>query len=199
MTTITEIENSHIEHRLEGLEENFIFKPAKYSSYGEARKNMKVLMNNTGYTGLSNIEKEIVCRWYLVVDPEILNSSEQERILKFHNSHIKTKFANCKNSSNISSYFTMSDQILYDGSIHSEILNINIIAKSESTFSVRIYDNINFQVIAEKTNITNSDFQIIELTDILYQPENKTLLEVQVKKESGTQEIITESFEMNFL
>ena len=205
MTTIEEIENLHIEHRLDGLSESFVFKPSIYSTYGAARKAMRGLIS-IGYTGLTQSEQEIVGRWSLIENQtdldNILKTDEQDRIRSFHNSHMKTMHCEGFREINIPYYSSVTKELIYDGIINSEIVSINIAAlidKPNETYSARIYDVKNSKVIAEKTGLSNNNIEIIDLGEILYHPTNKTVLELQVKRETGGGTIISSSFELKFL
>ena len=206
MATIEEIEDLHIEHRLQGLSESFVFKPAVFATYGQARKEMGILVGVTGITGLSTYQKEIVARWSLVSDQEeldsILTADEQLRVSAFHNSHIKTLNCNSYQETNSLYYSKVSKEMIYDGTSYSEILQVNAIARANSlgdSYSLRLYDVNNNKIIAEQTGLTNTDINIIDLGEILYHPTNKTVLELQVKKDAGSDVIISESFEMKFI
>jgi len=203
MSTIEEIENLHIEHRLQGLSESFVFKPATYATYGAARKAMSALIS--GLSELSETQKQIAARWSLIPSEEldsIMNADEQSRILAFHKSQIKTIHSNSSEETSSEHYSKVSKEIIYDGTINSTILSVDVIARANSlgdSFSIRLYDLYNSKVVAEKTGLSNSQIEIIDLGDILYQPENKTILELQIKRDSGSDVIISESFEIKFI
>ena len=205
MSTIEEIENLHIEHRLQGLSESFVFKPATYATYGAARKAMSVLMSGLELSELSETQKQIAARWSLIPSEEldsIMNADEQARILAFHKSQIKTIHSNSSEETSSEHYSKVSKEIIYDGTINSTILSVDVIARANSlgdSFSIRLYDLYNSKVVAEKTGLSNSQIEIIDLGDILYQPENKTILELQIKRDSGSDVIISESFEIKFI
>lgn len=206
MSTIEEIERLHIEHRVEGLSESFVFKPATYATYGAARKVMNTLVGLTGIAGLSEVQKQIAARWSLVDDETQLNNimkaDEQARVAAFHRSQIKTINSNSSDETTSQYYSKVSKELIYDGTIYSTILSIDVIARANTSgdvYSIRLYDVNNSKVIAEKTGLSNSEIEIIDLGDILYQPENKTILELQIKRDSGSDVIISESFEIKFI
>lgn len=206
MSTIEEIENLHIEHRLQGLSESFVFTPATYPTYGAARKAMSNLISGiTGLSELSESQKQIAARWSLIPSEElddIMNADEQSRISAFHRSQFKTIHSNSSEETSSQYYSKVSKEIIYDGTINSTILSVDVIARANSinnSFSLRLYDVYNSKVVAEKTGLNNSQIEIIDLGDILYQPENKTILELQIKRDSGSDVIISESFEIKFI
>ena len=207
MSTISEIDNQHMEYIVGDRADivTYRFKPGKYQTYGSARKAIKDILGPTGYPGLTHKEKEIVGRWNLINDQEELDNlfgnEEQTAVINNHKSHksclVSSKLKQVKKNS----YFTI-DQIRYDGSTIDEIDSIKVVSratKSSTTYAIRVYDVINREVVAEKTDLNNTESQINDLGDILYQPSTDTFLEIQVKNISGNGKVSYESISIEYL
>lgn len=198
MTTIEEIDRTHITTSAEGFFLARVFKSAKYQTYGAARKAMKALMDSIGYESLTQTQKEIVGRWSLVNDQtemdRMFTSQEQQEIKDFQKSHVKS--FNFENNHIVSSsgYFKVG-RMIYNGDVYSEILSVHVDCHLTlpGSYSVRLYDKTHFEVVAEKTDLTNTDDQIIDLGQILYQPNDYSSLELQIKKQTGDGKIKYES------
>lgn len=205
MSTITQIDNNHLTTELSGTTSSLIFHPCEYQNYGAARNAIKALMDSAGYENLTQAEKEIVGRWSLITDTDELNnlfdSDEQQQINQLYQSHIKIITSGSITLISSSVYRTI-ESIIYKGDIANEIVKINLNAQaltSDGNFSARMYDVTNNHLIAEQTGLTNTRPTIIDLGTIQYQPTNNCLLEIQIKKDSGTGRIKFNSVELQFL
>jgi len=195
MDTVLDIDRYHVDYISSGLEISRLFKPAKYSTYGAARKAMKNVVDTTGFENLSLIEQQAVGRWNLITDQTTLDnlfsSSEQDEILKFHNKH-KTTLQTSRDIRTGQYVYTKIDRIIYQGNIYNVILKVDVdtfVTQSGTAYSVRLYDRTHNKKIAEKTGLTNTDESLIDLGEILYQPNESSVLEVQIKKDGGSGEI----------
>ena len=199
--TIKQINDKHIGHVASesGISRDFV--PAVYKSFAETRYRIKVIMESTGYNSLTQIEKELCGRWYLLFRDQsemdnLFSSQEQEEIYSFINKYTYHLISSRKvdpiatigdpTIPGITSYIT-KDEFLFEGSTHREILNIKVIACCESgtEYSIRVYDADSNNTIVEKNSLTNTTRQIINLGEIIYTPNSNTTLEVQVKRDSS--------------
>ena len=207
MTTIQDIDETHMETNLTPYGSSLIFKPGKYKTYGATRNQIKTLIETAGgYNSLTQIEKEISGRWGLVTDQSELDNlfqlDEQDSIQKMHNSHIKDiNYGGTRNISNQS--YSRVYQFKYNGNICHEILKVNIIVRatrSNTEYSVRLYDTQNLKAVVEKTGLNNTNSsQSIDLGIILYQPSTDTVLELQIKRNSGSGKIRFESMQLEYI
>ena len=204
MSTIEQIDKNHFEYRIGETSASQIFVPEKYKTYGAARKAMKTLMDGIGYESLTQEQKEIVGRWSLITDQSeldnLFDSNEQAIISDMHQSQIKI-LSHSKVVKTISSSYKTVDHIIYNGSINNEILTVKVVTNVNlsGTYSIRLYDSENVQVIAEKTGLTNTTSEIIDLGTILNQAENNTVLELQIKQTSPINNVIYKSTEIEYL
>jgi hypothetical protein len=210
MTTIEEIDLYHCDNFVGKNSSSFIFRPEKYKTYGAARKAIRELIGPTGYTLLNQKEKEIVGRWSLVTDTDelnnLFNANEQEIIRDWHHSQIlKT---NSSKEKEISSHtYQIVDTILYNGLIANEICQISITTQAEqsgTTYDVRVYDSQNSQVIIEKTDLSNTDMNIIHLYDantnqFLNQPFGDVEIEIHIRKTAGSGKIFYSSTMLEYI
>ena len=181
-----------------------IFKPETYKTYGQARKAMKNLMEQQGYNNLTQTEKEIVGRWNLIQDQtefnNLFNSTEQQIITDGHKSNIKTINSGTPKDT-ISLKYVVMDEIIFNSSFINEILNVvaNTRCQEGVNYSIRLYDSLNHQTIAELTNLTNIRPSVIDLGSISNQPNTNTILEVQIKRNSGIGKVYYKSIQLQVI
>jgi len=95
-----------------------------------------------------------------------------------------------KTLKNKNTYRSMSKIIYYGSNSIGEITTIEVVAYMQSgvdSFDIRVVDRKNgSNVIAEKTGLTNTDDEIIDLGTISNLPTDKTRLEVQIRKNDSS-------------
>lgn len=205
MSDILTLDKSHIKIIADDNAFHKVFIPSVYGTYGAARKEMKRLMNDAGYENLSLEEKHAVGRWNLISNQSEIDSLfgdiEKADILKFHESQKSTiQTGRTKSISNKS--YRRVDRMIYKGNIRNEILVINVdvkVSKSGTVYSARVYDKTHGKVVAEVTGQTNTNDMLVNLGEILYQPEGESILEIQVKRESGTGKVMYDSLAMEVM
>lgn len=205
MSLIIQIDQNHIAHYLGTTSAALIFKPEKYQTYGAARSALKNLLDIASYSNLSQQEKEVIGRWSLVIDKNELNKlftvEEQIMISLMHQSQIQI-LNNTNSKKIVSSSWKQASSIIYKGSKYNEILEINVSGNTDdlsTEFAIRIFDVNNIKVIAQKGSLKNTNLSIINLGTINYQPANDTILEIQMKRTSGSGKIIFENAEIEII
>tara|TARA_R100001163_G_C5068136_1_gene207977 strand:+ start:3328 stop:3945 length:618 start_codon:yes stop_codon:yes gene_type:complete len=205
MSTIVVIDRNHLESHAGENEAVLVFKPELYKTYGAARKAIQDLLDSIGYENLSQLEKEIVGRWNLITDQQeldnLFSSSEQQQIIDLHNSYVKSLHSGQIKKTSSSQYIQV-DVIIYKGSLSNQILNCLVATSCSNTdtiYSVRLYDETNFQILFEKTGLNNTDFELIDLGIPLNQPTTDALLELQIKKTNGSGNIRYDSSVIDYI
>ena len=201
MVTIEEIDHDHMTTNIGKNGTALVFKPEIYQTYGEARKEINDLMTGIGYGSLTQVQKEIVGRWSLITDTNELNSlfssGEQAVINAMHLSQIIPQTVTTDHTEYGTTTYRLVGSVVYSGTMRSEILKVLVCCKCDgvgTTYAIRMYDNTNNQMIAEKTSLTNTEMEIIDLGSILYQPTIDTPIELHVKVTAGTGTVQFQSF-----
>jgi len=87
------------------------------------------------------------------------------------------------------SYKTIRSSFKYAGSDEIGVINyIEIIGYKDSSptsYAVRVYDVTNNNILAEKTGLTNTEEEIIDLGSISNIPTQSAILEIQAKRVGG--------------
>lgn len=192
MTTISEIDSDHVEVTRSNGNFRRIFKPAQFSRYGEALKSMKTLLDSIGYENLTLQEKQIVGRWNLIEDQDeidrLFTSIEQQDITGFQEQYKVSLQFSIQADSTLAVYRHLGG-VIYNGDLHFKILSISVDSNASvagTVYDCRIYDRTNRMVIAEKTGLTNTETQVIDLGEVRYYPTVNSVFSVQVRRTSGT-------------
>lgn len=83
-------------------------------------------------------------------------------------------------------YEDIDDVIFLGNNGMSTIQSVHVVASSTGAeYSVRLYDLTNARIIAEKTGLTNTEKEVIDLGTISNIPTNKAVLELHIKRTTG--------------
>lgn len=96
------------------------------------------------------------------------------------------------NSDITSKNYAIASSFIYDGSIFKNIVKIGMLSElkndnnSNSNYSIKIYDQTNNLVLKEITGLTNSNKQIVNITDLSNIPTNESIIEIHIKTTNHT-------------
>ncbi len=91
-----------------------------------------------------------------------------------------------------STTYTTAMQLLNRPSAPINFMKV-ICSTQDGAGQVRLYDITNVQVLAESSSISNTNPVVIDLPEITYVPSEDTIVEIQVKKTSGSGMIMLET------
>lgn len=154
---------------------------SKFSNIFIFGDTMKLMFNSS----LTSQEENVLSSLVSSHDPSPLIPREKFFSINPHVTQIKNN------------YYTSVFTFEYPGSFHIGTINyINVIAKSKNStndFDIRVMNQTHFQILCEKTNQNNTEYQSIDLGTISNVPEEPTLLEIQIKSESKKWVYVTQA------
>jgi hypothetical protein len=173
-------------------------KSSKFSN-GINLVNFKNEIENNG-----NITKNIINIFYTPDTVNIkfdadLSPSEQNilenTIIPNHNYHTTINTSSTYNiitpyidNSNITAKnYAIASSFIYDGTIFRNIAKIGLLTEMtndknlNSNYSIKIYDQTNNNLIKEITGLTNSNKQIVNITNLSNIPTNESIIEIYIK------------------